>query len=52
LYEGRLIAVGTKEELQASSHPRIRQFLDRKSDLDVGQGRFTAAYLREFHHEH
>jgi phospholipid/cholesterol/gamma-HCH transport system ATP-binding protein len=29
LYKGSLIKVGTKEELQASSHPRIRQFLDR-----------------------
>ena len=29
LYNGSLIAVGTKEELQSSSHPRIRQFLDR-----------------------
>src|SRR5579859_1422737 len=32
LYEGSLIAVGTKEELQRSSHPRIRQFLDRVPD--------------------
>jgi phospholipid/cholesterol/gamma-HCH transport system ATP-binding protein len=32
LYKGSLIAVGTKEELQASSHPRIRQFLDRVPD--------------------
>jgi len=29
---GSLIAVGTKEELQSSSHPRIRQFLDRVPD--------------------
>src|SRR5882757_1382303 len=32
LYKGSLIAVGTKEELQASAHPRIRQFLDRVPD--------------------
>lgn len=32
LYKGTLITVGTKEELQASSHPRIRQFLDRVPD--------------------
>jgi phospholipid/cholesterol/gamma-HCH transport system ATP-binding protein len=32
LYKGSLIAVGTKEELQASSHPRIRQFFDRVPD--------------------
>ncbi len=32
LYKGSLITVGTKEELQASAHPRIRQFLDRVPD--------------------
>ena len=29
LYQGSLIAVGTKEEMQSNPHPRIRQFLDR-----------------------
>jgi len=32
LYQGSLIAVGTKEEIRTSSHPRIRQFLDRVPD--------------------
>src|SRR5713226_4292404 len=32
LYKGSLISVGTKEELQSSSHPRIRQFFDRLPD--------------------
>lgn len=32
LYKGSLIAVGTREELQSSAHPRIRQFLDRVPD--------------------
>jgi phospholipid/cholesterol/gamma-HCH transport system ATP-binding protein len=32
LYKGALIAVGTKEELRHSAHPRIRQFLDRVPD--------------------
>jgi phospholipid/cholesterol/gamma-HCH transport system ATP-binding protein len=32
LYQGSIIAVGTKEELYRSSHPRIRQFFDRKPD--------------------
>jgi hypothetical protein len=27
-----MIAVGTKEELKANSHPRIRQFFDRVPD--------------------
>jgi phospholipid/cholesterol/gamma-HCH transport system ATP-binding protein len=29
LYQGSLLAVGTKEELRQNPHPRIRQFLDR-----------------------
>jgi phospholipid/cholesterol/gamma-HCH transport system ATP-binding protein len=29
LYKGSFIALGTKEEIQTSRHPRIRQFLDR-----------------------
>jgi phospholipid/cholesterol/gamma-HCH transport system ATP-binding protein len=32
LYKGSLIAVGTKEELQSSAHPHIRQFFDRVPD--------------------
>jgi phospholipid/cholesterol/gamma-HCH transport system ATP-binding protein len=36
LYKGSLITVGTKEELQTSSHPRIRQFLDRVPDPILG----------------
>ena len=32
LYKGSMIAVGTKEELKGSSHPRIRQFFDRVPD--------------------
>ncbi len=32
LYKGSLIAVGTKEDLQSSSDPRIRQFFDRVPD--------------------
>jgi phospholipid/cholesterol/gamma-HCH transport system ATP-binding protein len=27
--KGNIIAIGTKDELQASKHPRVRQFLDR-----------------------
>ncbi len=38
LYKGSLIAVGTKEEIQSSSHPHIRQFLDRAPD----KGAYTA----------
>lgn len=35
LHKGSLIAVGTKEEIRNSSHPRIRQFLDRVPDQIV-----------------
>lgn len=38
LYQGSLIAVGTKEELQRSQHPRIRQFFDRIPDQVVDAG--------------
>src|SRR5260221_7501 len=44
LYQGSLIAVGTKEELQSSSHPRIRQFLDRVPDKIA----YTAAIDEHF----
>jgi phospholipid/cholesterol/gamma-HCH transport system ATP-binding protein len=29
LYKGSFLAVGTKDEIRSSEHPRIRQFLDR-----------------------
>lgn len=32
LYQGSLIAVGSKEEVQSSRHPHIRQFFDRVPD--------------------
>lgn len=32
LYQGSLIATGTKEEFQNNPHPRVRQFLDRLPD--------------------
>jgi phospholipid/cholesterol/gamma-HCH transport system ATP-binding protein len=53
LYQGRLIAVDEKERFASNTHPRIRQFLDRKAD-DVGGGEqgFMAAYLKEVQHEH
>ena len=48
LYKGSLIAVGTKEELQGSTHPRIRQFLDRVPDRiadTAGVDKHFQAYL-------
>jgi phospholipid/cholesterol/gamma-HCH transport system ATP-binding protein len=32
LHRGKMIAVGTKEEVRGSQHPRVRQFLDRIPD--------------------
>lgn len=32
---GRIVALGTKKELQASTHPRVRQFLDRVPEPEV-----------------
>ena len=48
LYQGSLIAVGTKDELRKSDHPRIRQFFDRIPDEIVQDGvvdRFMGQYL-------
>jgi phospholipid/cholesterol/gamma-HCH transport system ATP-binding protein len=53
LYRGHLIAVDTKEQFLANTHPRIRQFLERKPDaLAGGEQGFMASYLREFQYEH
>ena len=32
---GHIIATGTTQELQASTHPRVRQFLDRIPEAEV-----------------
>jgi phospholipid/cholesterol/gamma-HCH transport system ATP-binding protein len=37
LDRGHVIAMGTKEELQASTHPRVRQFLDRVPEAEVAE---------------
>jgi phospholipid/cholesterol/gamma-HCH transport system ATP-binding protein len=36
LDKGYLIATGTKEEIRNSKHERVRQFLDRHPDTDIG----------------
>jgi phospholipid/cholesterol/gamma-HCH transport system ATP-binding protein len=46
LYQGSLIAVGTKDELRASTHPRIRQFLDRVPDNIADMASFDQHYER------
>ena len=47
LHQGRLIAVGTKEQFAGNDHPRIRQFLDRQPDPVAGEvaEAFITSYL-------
>ncbi len=35
--KGSIVAIGTREELQASTHPRVRQFLDRVAEPEVSE---------------
>lgn len=42
LHQGRIIAIGSLEEIERAEHPRVRQFLDRIPD-DQGMG--EAHYL-------
>jgi phospholipid/cholesterol/gamma-HCH transport system ATP-binding protein len=46
LHEGSLIAVGDKEAFRASTHPRVRQFLDRAPDR-IGEGAAFQRHLRQ-----
>ena len=47
LYNGSFLAVGTKEEIRASQHPRIRQFLDRVPD-NTATARTVEAYFEKY----
>jgi len=35
--KGNIVALGTKEELRSSAHPRVRQFLDRVPEPEVSE---------------
>jgi len=35
--KGSVVAIGTTEEMRASTHPRVRQFLDRIAEPEVAQ---------------
>lgn len=35
--KGGVIAVGTREQMRSSTHPRVRQFLDRTAEPEVSQ---------------
>lgn len=55
LYKGSLIAVGTKEELQNSTHPRVRQFFDRVPDKIADTAaidQYFEQYLEGARYEH
>jgi len=53
LYQGRLIAVDSKEQFSCNAHPRIRQFLDRQPDAlpGVAAEEFIASFLRGSRHD-
>jgi phospholipid/cholesterol/gamma-HCH transport system ATP-binding protein len=47
LFDGRLLAVGTKEEIRANQNPRVRQFLNPVPDNPV-YAPAVAAYLERY----
>jgi phospholipid/cholesterol/gamma-HCH transport system ATP-binding protein len=47
LYKGTFSSVGTKDEIRASTNPRVRQFLDRIPD-DMAKTPAVAAYFEKY----
>src|SRR5262245_18510014 len=47
LYKGAFLAVGTREEIRNSDHPRIRQFLDRVPDLTT-EANVVEEYFKKY----
>jgi phospholipid/cholesterol/gamma-HCH transport system ATP-binding protein len=47
LYKGSFLAVGTKDEIKTSQHPRIRQFIDRVPD-NSAETRTVEAYFEKY----
>jgi len=47
LYKGSFLAVGTKDEIRNSQHPRIRQFLDRVPD-NIAEAPALAASFEKY----
>jgi ABC-type transporter Mla maintaining outer membrane lipid asymmetry ATPase subunit MlaF len=57
LFNGKLLAVGSKEEIRANPHPRVQQFLNRVPDSPVHTpalasylGRYVQ--MQEVNHDH
>jgi phospholipid/cholesterol/gamma-HCH transport system ATP-binding protein len=49
LFNGKHLAVGTKEEIRTNQHPRVQQFLNRVPDNAV-HAPALAAYLERYVH--
>jgi phospholipid/cholesterol/gamma-HCH transport system ATP-binding protein len=49
LFDGKLLAVGTRDEIRANQHPRVRQFLNRVPENPV-HAPAVAAYLERYVH--
>ncbi len=47
LYKGTFSSVGTKDEIRASTNPRVRQFLDRIPD-EMAKSPAVAAYFEKY----
>jgi phospholipid/cholesterol/gamma-HCH transport system ATP-binding protein len=47
LYQGSFLAVGSKDEIRSSQHPRIRQFLDRVPD-EREHARYVQAHVEKY----
>ncbi len=47
--KGNVVAIGTTEEMRSSTHPRVRQFLDRIAEPEVSQ---ESDYLQMLTEEH
>src|SRR4030081_3527309 len=48
--KGNVVAIGSKEEMRSSAHPRVRQFLDRIAEPEVSQELDYLQMLTEEHH--
>ena len=49
LFDGKLLAVGTKDEIRANQNPRVRQFLNRVPANPV-HAPALASYLERYVH--
>jgi phospholipid/cholesterol/gamma-HCH transport system ATP-binding protein len=49
--KGNIVAIGSKEEMRSSTHPRVRQFLDRIAEPEVFQEADYLQMLTENHRD-